>query len=88
MRTVATASDLNQCPRCGGPALHHPAGVSGRTQQAYSEFWSCNNLGIPCLDDSEPIPGQRNFTLSWKSTKQWSYLHDAATFRNLTSTPE
>ena len=84
MRTVATASDLDQCPRCGAPGLHHPSGVSRRTQQAYAEFWSCNNLGIPCLANSEPIPGQRSFTLTWKSPKQWAFLHDTIT---LTSTP-
>ena len=75
-------SEISACPRCGAPGLHHPAGVSHRTHQAYSEFWSCNNLGIPCLDNGEPVPGQRNFTLTWKSQRQWDFLHKAAAFRN------
>jgi hypothetical protein len=84
VRTVATASDLNQCPRCGAPGLHHPSGVGRRTQQAYAEFWSCNNLGIPCRDDRPTTADRRNFTLTWKSPKQWAFLHDTIT---LTSTP-
>lgn len=75
MRTVATATDLDRCPRCDAPGLHHPASVSKRTQQAYSEFWSCNNLDIPCVGDQAPS-STRNFTLTWKSTRQWAFLHD------------
>lgn len=71
MRTVATATDLERCPRCDSEGLYHAAGLSRRTGQSY-EYWLCNNLGVPCQE----IRNGETRVLSWKSTRQWAFLHD------------
>jgi hypothetical protein len=61
-------SDLSSCPRCGTSRIKHvPAGISRKSQKPYSEFWLCDNQRIPCERDGR--------VLSWKSTKQWAFLH-------------
>lgn len=69
-----TANDLDVCPRCASPGLYHPPGVLRRSGQAYSEYWLCNNLGVPCQETRD---GETR-VLSWKSTRQWAFLHDTS----------
>ena len=69
MRTVARASDLKDCPQCGSPGLYHPAGLAFGTAKPFAEYWLCNGK-VPCEE--------RGRVLSWKSTKQWAFLHDKA----------
>jgi hypothetical protein len=71
MRTVAESDDLGYCPFCGSVARRYPAGVARNSGQPYSEFWGCDGP-VPCTE----VRGDEERVLSWKSTKQWAFLHD------------
>lgn len=68
---------MKRCPRCGGDAKRIPAGVSQRTGKPYGEFWICND-DMPCQDRWND--GSMH-SLSWKSQRQWNYLHPSLTPR-------
>jgi len=65
-------NELTECPLCGNPGRHIPAGVSRHTGKPYSEFWACKHCRNP-----------KDFSrdLTWSTREGWSFLKNRPALR-------
>lgn len=55
-----------ECPDCGSPIKHIPAGYSKKTKKPYNEFWACENPECKYTYSEKgtklkPVPRQESF---------------------------